>query len=405
MIKRLGLLLVLCLTLALLSPGVALADSGLTVVESRAEADFPMLLNFELSARSGVEITDIRLCYTLDRISFAEVISEAYINFTPAKEVNVSWSLEMVKVGGLPTGSSLEYWWQITDASGSTIETAPARVQFDDTRYEWSALTEGELTIYCYQEDDNLVAELMAAAQEALTRLAESTGATLQRPARFYIYANSLDLQAAMIYPQQWTGGVAYPRLGIIAIGISPTNLDWGKRAMAHELAHLVIHQMTLNPYTDLPRWLDEGLAMYAEGPMEAAFDNALSKAIANDSLISVPSLSSPFSAYSDEAVLAYAQSYSLVEYLIISYGQPRMLELLHTFGEGKGCDAALGAVYGFDTATLDSLWREYAAPPYFPQVVEKEADPLLVVLLSALATWLVTAACLFTERQLRRRA
>ncbi len=405
MIKRLALLaLVLCLTLVLFSPGPALADSELTVVESRAEADFPLRLIFSLSARSDVDITDVRLCYTIDRTSFAEVVSEAYISFTPSSEVDISWSLEMIKIGGLPTGSSLEYWWKITDASGSTFETAPARVQFDDTRYDWSALIEGELTLYCYQGDEDFVAELMAAAQQALERLAEDTGAELEKPTRLYIYASAADLQGAMIYPQEWTAGVAYTREGIVTIGIAPANLDWGKRAMAHELAHMVIHQITLNPYSSLPCWLDEGLAMYAEGNMEATFFNVLSEAIADNSLISVPSLSSPFSAYSDKAALSYAQSYSLVEYLIISYGQDKMLELLNTFSQGSGYDAALEAVYGFDMATLDSLWREYAAPPYIPQVVEEGVSPVLVVLLSVLGTCLVVATGVLIRMRLRRR-
>jgi hypothetical protein len=404
--KRLILLaLVFCLVLTLFSPTVARADSGITVVESQAEVNFPSSFTFELSARSDVNITDIRLRYTIEGTDFAKVINEGYIVFVPSTEVDVRWSLEMIKIGGLPTGSSLDYWWRITDAEGDTIETAPTRVRFDDTRYDWRALTEGEVTIYCYQGDDDFIAELMEAAQGALARLAESTGAELEQPVRLYIYASALDLQGAMIYPQEWTGGVAYPRLGIVAIGISPTDIDWGKRAIAHELAHLVTHQMTLNPYSDIPRWLDEGLSMYAEGAMLTTLFNALSGAIANDSLISVPSLASPFSAYTDTAAISYAESYSLVEYLILTYGHDKMLELLNTFSQGAGYDEALEAVYGFDMRELDSLWREYAAPPYTPLAVEeKEADPLLVVLLSALGTWLVVAACLFTEKRLRRR-
>jgi hypothetical protein len=399
------LALVFCLMLTLFSPIIARADSEITVIESQAEVSFPFGLTFELSARGDVNITDIRLRYTVEGTDFARVINEGYVVFTPSTEVDVSWSLEMLKIGGLPTGSSLDYWWRITDAGGTTIETAPAHVRFDDTRYDWSALTEGQLTIYCYQGDDDFVAELMEAAQEALVRLAESTGAELAQPVRLYIYADALDLQGAMIYPQEWTGGVAYPRLGIVAIGISPASIDWGKRAIAHELAHLVTHQMTLNPYVDIPRWLDEGLAMYAEGAILQTFFNALSWAIANDSLISVPSLASPFAADTRVAAISYAESYSLVEYLIITYGHDKMLELLNAFSQGAGYDEALEAVYGFDMRELDSLWREYAAPPYTPLAVEeKEADPLLVVLLSALGTWLVVAACLFTEKRLRRR-
>jgi hypothetical protein len=354
--------LIVCLTLAVLSPVVVQAQSGLSVAKSWTVADFPTSLSFNLSARSDVNITDIRLCYSVDQISFADVFSEAKVDFVPDTSVDVSWSLEMVMVGGLPPGSSLEYWWKIEDASGARLETEPASVRFDDSRYEWESLTEGKITLYCYQNDETFVRELMDSAQSALARLAANTGAELERPVQLFIYANSSDLQGAMIYPQEWTGGATFTRYGIVAIGIAPTNISWGKLAIAHELTHVVIHQMTLNPYNDLPTWLDEGLAMYNEGELEAEFVSSLQEAIANNSLISVQSLCSPFSANTDRAELGYAQSYSLVEYLITNYGQEKMLELLNTFKEGSSYDAALKAVYGFDMNGLDSLWRAYVS-------------------------------------------
>jgi hypothetical protein len=358
--KRLALIALLICLIAVFSPVVTQAQGELAVLDSSAEADFPMRMTFNLSARSNFDITDIRLCYSVDRTSFADVFTEVSVNFISDTTVDASFSLEMVMLGGLPPGSSLDYWWKIEDAGGGQLETEPSRVLFDDTRYQWDSLTEGQITIYCYQDDEDFVNELMGAAQGALARLAEDTGAELEKPAQLYIYANSSDLQGAMIHPQEWTGGVAYTRHGIIAIGISPGNVDWGKRAIAHELAHLVVHQMTLNPYNDLPTWLDEGLARYAEGETSSEDASTLEKAIDNGSLISVQSLCSPFSAYSSGAALGYAQSHSLVEYLISSYGQPKMLELLNIFSEGSGYDEALEAVYGFDMDTLDSLWREY---------------------------------------------
>ncbi len=366
MIKKAGLLaLIICLFLAVLSPGLVQAQSELTILDSSAEAEFPSRLNFALSAQSDVNITDIRLCYAVDRASFAQVTSEVYIEFMPSTAVDVGWSLEMVRIGGLPPGSSVEYWWKLEDASGNKVETAPLRVQFDDIRYPWRSLTQGKVTIYWYEGDDSFARGLMTAAQQALGRLAEDTGAHLEKPVKLYIYADANDLMGAMIYPQEWTGGVAFTRYGIMAIGIAPGNIDWGKRAIAHELTHLVIHQMTLNPYNSLPNWLDEGLAMHTEGELGSEFTAYLNRAIAEDSLISVQSLSSPFSAYAEEAYLCYAQSYSLVEFLITSYGQSKMLELLNTFREGSGYDAALERVYGFDMDGLDSLWRDYAAQQY----------------------------------------
>ncbi len=368
MTKKVGVLaLIVCLFLVILSPSLAQAQSGLKILDSSAQTEFPSKLNFSLTAQSNVNITDIRLHYTVDQLSHAQVTSEVYIEFVPATIVDASWMWDMRRTGGLPPGSRLEYWWTVEDAMGDKVETAPVQLQFDDTRYSWRSLTEDEVTIYWYQGDESFARELMTTAQQALVRLAEDTGAYLEKPVKAYIYANAQDLQGSLIYPQEWTGGVAFTRHGIIAIGIAPNNLDWGKRAMTHELTHLVIHQMTFNPYNDLPTWLDEGLAMYNEGVLGPQFTTFLSRAIAEDSLISVRSLSSPFSAYAEQSLLAYAQSYSLVEFLISNYGSSNMLELLNTFRQGSSYDGALRKVYGLDMDGLGTLWLDYVTEQYQP--------------------------------------
>jgi len=410
MIKKAGLLaLVACLFLALLSPGLVRAQGGLTVLDSSAQVEFPLRLHFNLSAESDVNITDIRLRYTVDRADFAHVTSETYIEFVPATEVDVSWTLEMVRIGGLPPGSSMEYWWVLEDAGGSKVKTTPVRVQLEDNRYSWRSLTEGEVTIHWYEGGQSFVQELMASAQQALARLAKDTGAYLGKPVEMYIYASARDLQGAMIYAREWTGGAAFSRYGIISLGMSPNDLDWGKGATAHELTHLVIHQMTFNPYSSLPNWLNEGLAMYAEGALGSGYVDLLNKAMAEEGLISVRSLASPFSAYPGEASLAYAQSYSLVEFLIDSYGQGKMLELLNTFKQGSSYDGALDKVYGFDMDGLDTLWWDYVTEQFQPKAVTEVVTvavipPALIGVLAGLATGLLLWLSLLIESWAWRR-
>jgi hypothetical protein len=406
MIKRASLLaLVICCLLALLSPGMVRADNGLAVLSSSAEIDFPLNLGFSLSTRSDVDITDIRLHYRVDRMEHAQITSEVYIEFAPANEVTAQWVWDMRKTGGLPPGSSVDYWWTVTDAGGNRLETAPTRVLVEDNRYDWRSLTEGKITIYWYQGDDDFGSELMATAQQALARLSADTGVELEKSVKIYIYANSQDLQGSMIFPQEWTGGVAFTRYGIIAIGIAPNELAWGSRTIAHELTHLVIHQVTFNPYSDLPTWLDEGLAMKAEGEMEAVFARALYQAYDEGKLISVQSLSSPFSAYAEESILAYAQSYSLEAFLIEAYGQAKMFELLNTFKQGSGYDEALEKVYGFDMDGLDALWQNYTFAEAIPAQPETEEMPaVLVGVLAGLLTGLLLSLVLFIERWAWRR-
>jgi len=350
---------------ACLQPVEPVVAERLAILDSSAEVEFPFKLHFNLAAESDVNITGIRLHYTVDRESYAQVTSEVDVEFVSDTAVDVQWTWDMRRTGGLPPGTGVEFWWTVEDASGEGVETTQTRVWFDDNRYTWQSLTEDKVTIYWYEEEQPFAEELMLAAQQALARLTEDTGAYLKEPVKIYVYGDTQDLQGAMIFPQEWTGGVAFTRHGIIAIGIAPYNLSWGRRSIAHELTHLVIHQMTYNPYIGLPTWLDEGLAMYTEGILGAGFANYLIRAVEENSLISVRSLSSPFSAYAEESYLSYAQSYSLVEFLITTYGQDKMLELLTTFSEGSSYDRALERVYGFDMEGLDALWQDYVTEQY----------------------------------------
>ena len=359
-----GGLAVLGLLLTLAGPGPARAQGGLQITDSSVWAEFPLGISFLLSAESDSEISDIRLHYRVERSSFVDVTSEVFVEFLPATSVVVGWDWDMRRSGGLPPGTGISYWWTVTDASGERVVSELATFQFDDLRFAWQSLTEGNVTLHWYQGDNSFAEELMAAIQDSLDWLKEDTGAHLREPIELYIYGSAADLRGSMVFPQEWTGGVAFTRYRRIAIGIGPANLDWGKKALAHELTHLVVHQMTFNPYGELPTWLEEGLAMRSEGSLGADFAGYLQAAIEGDTLISARSLSSPFSALADQSRLSYAESFSLVEFLVDSFGKDRMLELLETFRAGNSYDGALKSVYGFDTDGLDRRWREHIGAP-----------------------------------------
>ena len=360
MIKKIAFSFLVIILLGLLIPGVVWAGSTLEVLDSSVVVNFPASLTFNITAASDFNIIDIRLHYMVDRMAYARIVSEIPMVVTPATRVTTQWVWDMRMSGGMPPGSSIDYWWTVSDAGGGKLETAPATVHMEDNRYNWRSTTQGSVTFYWYQGDDAFAGELMDTAQEALSRLAENTGAELEDPVRLYIYASSSDLRGSMIFPQEWTGGVAFTEYGVIAIGITPNSsgLAWGKRAIAHELTHLVVHQVTFNPYNSLPTWLDEGLAMTAEGELEPEFVSSMSKARSENMLISVRSLASPFSANTEESLLGYAESYEVVTYLINEFGREKMLALLNTFEQGSGYDEALKKVYGFNMDGLNAKWK-----------------------------------------------
>ncbi|MGD0779335.1 MAG: peptidase MA family metallohydrolase [Dehalococcoidales bacterium] len=358
--KKIFIVLAAISLLVLLVPVTAQASSGLVVSPSLAVVNFPTSVIISISAESDVNITDIRLHYTVERKSYAQVVAEAYITFVPAKKVETQWVLDLRRTGTLPPGTNITYWLTVADASGSRIETIPSVIHLEDNRYDWKTIQEGQVTLHWYSGNESFAGELMAAAQTALTRLADNTGAELESSVNLYIYANATDLQGAMIDAQDWTGGVAFSEYGTIAIGIgtSQDEVDWGKRTIAHELTHMVLYQVTSNPYNYLPLWLNEGMAMFSEGTLELSFVLALSSADANHSFLTVQSLCSPFPTDYNQAVLAYAESYKIVSYLINEYGREKMFELLNVFKQGSGYNEALLKVYCFNMDELNSLWR-----------------------------------------------
>jgi hypothetical protein len=365
---KIGLVIgIIGLLLVSLSPVVVQGQGqgSITISNSTATVNYPLTLNFSSQVKSNSNITDVRLRYKVEQMSYADVTSEGFVDLTPSTTVNAKWSLDMRRIGGLPPGSLVDYWWAARNAAGNQVETSPVQYRFNDTRYKWQNISSDKVTIFWYNGTAAFAQELMNTAQQSLVKLAKDTGAAPDKMVNIYIYASAQDLQGAMVFPQEWTGGVAFTQYSIVAIGISPSNLAWGKGAMTHELTHIVVYQVIYNPYNDLPVWLNEGLAMYSEGPLDSQFTAPLKSAIQNKKLLSVRTICSPFSAFADRSVLSYAESYTLIAYLTSQYGADKMLELLKTFKQGSSYDAAFQTVYGFNLDGLDSQWRTWVSAQY----------------------------------------
>lgn len=259
------------------------------------------------------------------------------------------------------------------------------------------------MTLFWYTGGDSFAQALMGTCEQGLARLTQDIGAYPERPIKIYVYASSSDLKGAMVSSQEWTGGVAFMDFGIIAIEIPPGELEWGEGALVHELTHLVVRQATFGPYGQLPLWLDEGLATYNEGELDPVLRSSLEGAISKDELISVRSLCSPFSAYPEKAYLSYAESYSIVEYLLDNYGQDKMADLLTLLSQGNTYDDALTAVYGFDIGGLDARWRATLTPGIVPYQ-RAGLHPALIAVLAALATGLSLWGALTLKKRNKRR-
>src|SRR4030043_22587 len=137
MIKRIAL--IASALLWLLSPSLVAAEAAITVIASNVEVSFPNRAVFTVQAESYADIVDVRLCYQVDRMNYAEVVSEGWADFAPASRVEANWVWDMTNAG-LPPGAEGTYWGVIGDEGGNRVETTPKIMHFDDSRFPWRRL-------------------------------------------------------------------------------------------------------------------------------------------------------------------------------------------------------------------------------------------------------------------------
>jgi hypothetical protein len=355
-----------------ISPGHVVAqEETIKATDQSAETSFREQIAFTISAESDAEIVEADLLY---KIVGQLATSRNNTDFTPGTSINAEFVIDQTEPANyLPPGVALQYWWKIVDADGNELTTEKEDLLYLDDRYDWQTLENERLTLYWYEGSDKFGQGLFDRANVSLDTLESDFGVMLEDSIKIFIYADHDDfLGAYFTSGQEWAGGAAFDEYGVVMMTVDPRQPEWGTVITTHEMTHLVIHRATENPFGSdltLPRWLDEGIAVYSSGEIytRSDFDVLLKRAIKNDELLTLRTLSSPFPADPDEAVLSYAQSGAVVKFIIDTYGSEAMAELLNALAEGALYDEALVQALGVDTDGLDNAFRASLDLPPLP--------------------------------------
>ena len=353
--RAVALIVALLLWGALLPGAGAAQGGGVAVSGSRAAYTFPEALEFQVRVARAGAVREVILFF--GRVE-SPLVRRVYPAFSPDAEMTVRYT-EDLEPGQYAPGTVFRYWWEFHLDDGTVHATEPQTFEYTDPRFDWVVLAGERVDLYHYA-DARRAAALLAAAEEAIARLEEDTGVPVERRVRVYSYASARDMALALASRSEayddrvLTLGVAVDDHSLILLG---AHRD-AEMIVAHELSHIVVGIATANPFAGLPRWLDEGLAMYAEGQeLPQANRSALESAIRRDALLSLRSMTS-YSGQASQVDLYYGQAHSVVAYLLDAYGRDKMRELLAVFAEGSRQDDALLRVYGVDLAGLEDRWR-----------------------------------------------
>jgi hypothetical protein len=207
-----------------------------------------------------------------------------------------------------------------------------------------------------YQRSE--AAGILARAEECYSRVSRDIGFsrytdfwTWDKRVRIILFPDQTGY-ARFTGQSQWSKGYASRNSLFFRDRVIVTYSGQGEMASAilpHEIAHLVLWDLLGDRADRVPVWFEEGVAQLEEQGSRQAVQSAVVPMVAAGRQI-------PFEVFNgltpselkDDAQVAvfYAQSLSVVVFLIEKYGQDAFYRLSKELGAGMGLEAALVKVY-----------------------------------------------------------
>ena len=334
------------------------AQGEFEVQSSRARIDFPNGIVFSLDLRSAAGLDEARLVY---KIAPDGVQATGVAECSGGASTSCTFELGANRRSLIIPGAEVTYFWRLS-ANGTSQETEPQLVVYEDTRFDWQTVRAGNLTLWWYQGDEEEARGVLEAGRETLDGLSTLLQTSVDFPVKIFYYSSAQDMQAAIISSERegvvTLGEVVYSDTAMVSADSAPQEIA------RHEIAHIVVRQALRGPF-GAPDWLNEGTAVFAQTRPLNDQQRALDAAIQSGRVLSVRSLSSASSgALGSRVSLFYGQSWSLVRFLVDTYGEEQFAELFRAFKEGATTAAALEQVYGLNQDGLENAWREDVGLP-----------------------------------------
>lgn len=334
-------------------------DSPITILSETDNITFPNTITFQLKAQDNSSpITQANISITTDTAgaSNSEIENVAVAQSTTT--VSLSWQMATTGDNFLVPGTHITYNWQLQDTSGT--HTLPSQQFYtSDSRFSWQHLSQGMVQINWYNNSSIFGQRLLSQAANDVTRISHNLGASPTLPLHIWVYQSDNDFRGALPPGTfEWVGGVALPSLDECFIVVNNLNDYTVIRDMPHEMTHLIFHQLIAKGI-EPPLWFDEGMAVYNQLYHEPDMTARLNEALTAHNLIPLNQLYFGFPADSDQAELAYAQSWNLVSYMYKTFGISKIAALIQAINNPNyDFSEDLQHTIGEDTNHLENQWH-----------------------------------------------
>jgi hypothetical protein len=318
-----------------------------------------MTFETTIYATSG-KITSAWFIYSVQTELTEPVKERVPLKLHPGQRAQVAITFEFDRNEVIP-GLPILVSWEARDERGRRERSEETLVRYEDTRFDWQVIEEGAISVWWHGHPHEFGQQIFDVAATAVENQAELFKTTLHVPVRIMVYNTLDEFRVICSHGDDAMGGKAFPEYGITAqvVPMTPYIWIWMREVIPHEISHLYFEQESISKLGDYPpTWLDEGVAQTNE-PIDHSYETDLVQAAAQEGdLIPLTDLAEGFYPYHGERLdLAYAESYSAVQFLIEAHSQDSLVDLFPFYRSGQTTDDAFESVLGYDLGGFQSRW------------------------------------------------
>lgn len=362
----LGLLILL--SLCLLWPGQLQAQteegSAVAVEAASSEVDyaFGQVMHFRLQVEEVEAVESVTLFFRVPEFPNTFTVN---IPVTLSDHIDVEHAVDLSQIRLAPF-TTVTYWWLLTMGAGEEMVVPEQTIVYEDDRFAWRQLNQDGFNVYWTGEDPALGRLALDVLVETMPRLEAIIPVTEMPAFQLYVYPTSADLRTALrLTGRDWVGAHAHPELGVMlvtAVNARTAAVDL-RHSIPHEMVHFLLYQVTGPSYDTLPLWFNEGLATYLEEIPNPNYEVILETAVADGTTIPFAELCRTFPEAEDRALLAYAQSVSMVRFIQARYGNQALSKMVSTFADGADCYSGVSRSLEVSLGELNQAWLRDQQP------------------------------------------
>ncbi len=231
----------------------------------------------------------------------------------------------------------------------------------------WYTLESSLFRIYYSENEERTAEQLSSLLETGYADLSSKTGLNITDTVNVFLCpTDEIFNELTGKFIPHWGEGIADPVRNLIILR-SPKQYQNHARfpkLVLHELTHIMVGHSTQRPAT-IPRWFNEGVAIYFSQDKEFSIGEAISKALISKSLIPLDEIDDVLKFQQEKARLAYEESYSAVLFLEERFGYDDLLQLIRELKKGREFGQAFTDVFGLDFFEFEWEWHKFIEKKY----------------------------------------